>query len=73
MPSVYGIMLATHAKKTEAVDVKGPLVQYVRNTYGDKQAEEISEDLTVVQQLRSEIATASANATTPSMRENCVK
>lgn len=73
MPSVYGIMLATHAKRTESVDLKTPLVQYVRNTYSDREAEEVSEDLAAVQQLRGEIALASANATTPGMRDSLNK
>lgn len=30
------IMLAVHCKKSEPVELKGPIVQYVKRTYGDQ-------------------------------------
>jgi hypothetical protein len=35
---VQQIMLALHCKKTEAVDLKSPIWQYISNTYSPEQA-----------------------------------
>ncbi len=34
---VANIMLALHCKKTEAVDLKGPIWEYISNTYSVEQ------------------------------------
>ncbi|MEW5310155.1 MAG: hypothetical protein WDW38_001981 [Sanguina aurantia] len=59
-------MLAIHGKKTEAVDLKTPLISYVRNTYSDREADDAADDLNMVQQLRAEMANMVAH---PSSRE----
>ena len=71
--SVYTLMLATHCKKTEAVDLQAPLLAYIRSTYSDREAEDANDDLIAVQQLRGEVALASSNATQPGMRDNMTK
>ncbi len=71
--SAFGIMLATHCKRTDTVDVKGPLLAYIKSTYSDREAEEATDDLNTVQALRAEVALASANATTPGMRETLTR
>ena len=34
---VANIMLALHCKKTEAIDLKGPIWEYISNTYSREQ------------------------------------
>jgi programmed cell death 6-interacting protein len=62
MPSAHNVMLAIHAKRTDNVDLKGPILTYIRETYSDREADEAVDDLAVVQQLRNEIATAQAGS-----------
>jgi programmed cell death 6-interacting protein len=73
MPSAFGLMLATHCKRTEAVDLKGPLLAYIKSTYSDREAEDANDDLVALQQLRAEVSLASASATAPGMRDNLAK
>jgi programmed cell death 6-interacting protein len=55
-------MLAVHCKRTENVDLKGPILGYIRETYSDREADEALDDLAVVQQLRNEIAVAQSGS-----------
>jgi hypothetical protein len=32
MPTAQNIMLAAHCKKTDQVDLKGPIAAYIKNT-----------------------------------------
>jgi programmed cell death 6-interacting protein len=73
MPTVFSKQLATHCKKTEGVDLKGPLLAYIKATYNSKDAEDAADDLATIQTLRSEVATASANASQPGLRESLAK
>lgn len=72
MPGAHQVQLAIHCKKTEAVDLKGPLVAHIRATYTDREAEEASDDVMVIQQLRADIALAQ-NGPQPALRENLSK
>ena len=73
-PSVFGIMLATHLKKGEpGLDIKGPLANYIKATYSEAEAREAEEDLGAIQQLRAEVLMASANASTPGMRDLLIR
>ncbi|GAX77401.1 hypothetical protein CEUSTIGMA_g4847.t1 [Chlamydomonas eustigma] len=68
MKTAKSVMLALQCKHTEVVDVKGPLLSYIRATYSDKEADDAAEDLTMIQQLRSE-ATSIVTGGTPGLKE----
>ena len=60
-------MLAVHCKKTESVDLKTPLLAYIKSVYSERDATEAADDLDSVQKLRTEVAAVSSGA--PAMRE----
>eukprot|EP00208_Stichococcus_sp_RCC1054_P002835 CAMPEP_0206140322 /NCGR_PEP_ID=MMETSP1473-20131121/9097_1 /ASSEMBLY_ACC=CAM_ASM_001109 /TAXON_ID=1461547 /ORGANISM="Stichococcus sp, Strain RCC1054" /LENGTH=740 /DNA_ID=CAMNT_0053534441 /DNA_START=308 /DNA_END=2527 /DNA_ORIENTATION=- len=68
---VQQIMLALHCKKTDAVDLKSPIWEYITNTYSVEQANDASEDLEVIQGQRGQIV-GMAGAL-PALREVMVK
>ncbi|KAK9909798.1 hypothetical protein WJX75_007558 [Coccomyxa subellipsoidea] len=49
------MLLAVHCKKTDSVDLKTPIWNYIAATYSEHQANDAADDLATVQQLRSEI------------------
>lgn len=49
-------LLAVQCKKSEAVDLRTPVYQYVAHTYSEQQARDASEDLAAVQDERNEIS-----------------
>lgn len=49
------MLLAVHCKKTDSVDFKTPIWNYIAATYSEHQANDAADDLATVQQLRSEI------------------
>lgn len=49
------IMLAVHCKKTDALDIKTPIADYVAMTYGDSQAADAGDDLDGIQSQRDQI------------------
>ncbi|KAL6757097.1 BRO1-like domain-containing protein [Haematococcus lacustris] len=73
MPTVFSKQLATHCKKTDNVDLKGPLASYVKATYTHSDAEDAADDLLSIQQLRNEIVLAHSNAGTPGLRDSLAK
>jgi hypothetical protein len=52
------VLLAIHVKRTDQVELKNPILQYVRENYGDRDAEDCVDDLASIQQLRNEIVSA---------------
>lgn len=70
--TAQSVQLAIQCKRTEVVDVKGPLVAYVNATYDLKHADECSEDLAMISQLRAEV-TASLTGGTPGLRDSLAK
>ena len=48
-------MLALVCKKSDAVDMKAPLLAYVRATYSDNVADDAADDLSAINQQRSEV------------------
>lgn len=52
------VLLAIHVKRTDQVELKNPILQYVRENYGDRDAEDSVDDLASIQQLRNEIVSA---------------
>ncbi|KAG2435427.1 hypothetical protein HYH02_011927 [Chlamydomonas schloesseri] len=65
-------MLAIHCKKTETVDIKTPLLTYIRATYSDREADDAADDLEKVQTLRAEVAQAQSG-TQPGVRDTLNK
>ncbi len=65
-------MLAIHCKKTETVDIKTPLLTYIRATYSDREADDAADDLEKVQTLRAEVAQAQSG-TQPGVRDTLSK
>eukprot|EP00887_Chlorella_sp_A99_P006063 scaffold22.g6063.t1 len=57
-PTIY---LAVHAKKTEPLDLKHPLLDYVAATYGQKAAQDAADDLEEVNALRAQVAAATGS------------
>ncbi|GLC38437.1 hypothetical protein PLESTB_001578000 [Pleodorina starrii] len=72
MPTAQSVMLAIHCKKTESVDIKSPLLAYIRATYSNREADEAADDLERVQSLRSEVILAQSG-TQPGVRETVTK
>lgn len=62
MVSAQHVMLAAHCKKTDQVDLKAPVIAYIKNTYTNAEANDASDDLTAIQALRNEIVTAQSSA-----------
>lgn len=71
MPTAQSVMLAIHCKKTDPVDLKSPLISYIRSTYSDREADDAADDLELIQGLRSDVA--QAQATQPGVRETLNK
>lgn len=49
------MLLAVHCKKSDPVDLKTPIWTYIASTYGEKPANDASDDLATVQTLRNEV------------------
>jgi programmed cell death 6-interacting protein len=62
MPSAQTIMLAVHAKRTEQLDIKSPILNYIRATYDEADANDAADDLEGIQGLRNELVTAQGAA-----------
>ncbi|CAK0747325.1 hypothetical protein CVIRNUC_001757 [Coccomyxa viridis] len=65
------MLLAVHCKKTDSVDLKAPVWNYIAATYSDHQANDATDDLATVQQLRSEIVGLTGSL--PQLRETICK
>lgn len=55
MPESGNILVGIKVKKTVKVDVKGPITNYIKRVYGDHMAQEASDSLEVLQELRNQI------------------
>jgi programmed cell death 6-interacting protein len=62
MPSAQTVMLAIHCKRTENVELKAPILQYIREAYSDRDADDAADDLAAVQTLRNELVLAQSGA-----------
>ena len=65
------MLLAVHCKKTDAVDLKTPIANYIAATYTEQQANDAADDLATVQQLRTEIVGLTGSL--PQLRETICK
>lgn len=62
MPSAQYVLLAIHVKRTDNVELKNPILSYIRETYSDREAEDAVDDLAAIQSLRNEIVLAQAGS-----------
>jgi programmed cell death 6-interacting protein len=62
MPTAQTVMLAIHCKRTENVELKAPILQYVREAYSDRDADDAADDLAAVQTLRNELVLAQSGS-----------
>ena len=65
------MLLAVHCKKTDQVDLKGPISKYITSTYGAQQATDAGDDLATVQQLRNDVA--GLTGALPTLRDTLAK
>ena len=65
------MLLAVHLKKTDAVDLKHPMLAYINATYSQGQANEAVDDLGAVQGMRSTVT--SMTGSLPSLQDTLVK
>ncbi|GFR44801.1 hypothetical protein Agub_g6136, partial [Astrephomene gubernaculifera] len=72
MPTAQSVMLAIHCKKADTVDLKTPLLTYIRATYSDREADDAADDLERIQALRAEVALAQSGSQ-PSARDTLMK
>jgi len=70
--SAQSVMLALICKRTDSLDLKPPLLAFVRATYSDSVADDTAEDLVAINQLRNEVSNSGLGAS-PALRENMVK
>ena len=71
--SAQSVMLAIHGKRTDVFDLKSPLLSYVRSTYSDREADDAADDVTMVQQLRADIAVAHAAGASSQLKDKHLK
>ena len=64
MPESGNILVGIKVKKTQRVDVKGPITNYIKRVYGDHMAQEASGYLESLQELRNEIVGAGVSPRT---------
>lgn len=62
MPSASSVLLAIHVKRTDNVELKNPILSYIRETYSDREAEDAVDDLVAIQTLRNELVTSQAGS-----------
>lgn len=63
--------LAVHCKKSDQVDLKKPVWNYVASTYSQQQANDAMDDLAHVQQLRNTVCNLTGSLS--SLRETLAK
>eukprot|EP00882_Tetradesmus_deserticola_P013778 GHRQ01014632.1.p1 GENE.GHRQ01014632.1~~GHRQ01014632.1.p1 ORF type:complete len:252 (+),score=113.48 GHRQ01014632.1:112-867(+) len=62
MPSAQNVLLAIHIKRTDNVELKNPILSYIRETYSDREAEDAVDDLVAIQTLRNELVATQAGS-----------
>ncbi len=65
------MLLAVHCKKTDSIDLRTPIWNYIALTYSESQANDAADDLATVQQLRSDIVGLTGSL--PQLRETICK
>ncbi|KAL4532578.1 hypothetical protein Ndes2437B_g02974 [Nannochloris sp. 'desiccata'] len=65
------LLLAVHCKRGDPVGLKDAVIHYVANTYGQRSAEDCSDDLTEVETLRAQII--NQPKATPTLRASLIK
>ncbi|XP_008776264.2 vacuolar-sorting protein BRO1-like [Phoenix dactylifera] len=72
-PSVVNVMLSVQEKKTAAVDLYGPLRQYIAATFSEREAQANEDDLQTVRQMRSDLESPSSTASSPELRRDLLQ
>ena len=65
------MLLAVHCKKGDQLDLRDPLLTFIRATYSDQQAQDATDDLAVVQQLRNDVV--GLTGTLPDLRDTLAR
>jgi hypothetical protein len=60
MPASSNMLLGMRVKRTVKVDVKGPIMTYIKRVYGDHMASEAEESLDALQELRNQVVASGA-------------
>lgn len=55
MPESGNPLVGIRLKKTSKVDVKGPIMSYIKRVYGDRMANDAAESLDELQELRNQV------------------
>lgn len=55
MPESGNPLVGIRIKKTSKVDVKGPIMSYIKRVYGDRMANDAAESLDELQELRNQV------------------
>ncbi len=55
MPSAQTVMLAIHCKRTDTVELKNPILSYIRETYSDRDADDSIDDMAAIQAMRHDM------------------
>ena len=58
MPESGNLLVGIRMKKTSKVDLKGPIVSYIKRVYGDRMAIDATESLDELQDLRNQVHSA---------------
>lgn len=62
------MLLAVHCKKCDHLELRDPLLTFIRGTYSDQQAQDATDDLAIVQQLRNDVV--GLTGTLPDLRDS---
>lgn len=65
--------LAVSCKRSEKVDLKTPILKYVRSAYGQQRADDAATDLDEVQKLRNDVLVACMGASSEAARDTLAR
>lgn len=68
MPESGNLLVGIRMKKTVKVDVKGPIMSYIKRVYGSRMAEDAAESLDELQELRNQVHSAGVIVLVPGFR-----
>ena len=74
--SAHSVMMSLSCKRTDPIDLKAPLLAFVRATYSDAFADDTADVLIAINQLRNEVTNSGVFGmtvvSTPALRECAV-
>lgn len=65
MPASNNVLLGMRVKRTVKVDIKGPIMTYIKRVYGDHMASEAEESLDALQEMRNQIVASGGQPRPP--------